>query len=232
MKIKNTYKLIIACIAALGIVGCDSGSKNIRSLGSNNSSANVNSEIISSESVKDSNFLSLSEKAVKRYKPINLVAKITSRTLDVNIAEYEWNTRIKKSTGTLSFLGTNAVSTNSKPVDGVSLAWFKEVRQYVGAKCNAFVNRESGSIKEDNLLIKSMNIPTEADLNTLPVKALRLNGVDDSIHEITKLYAPVFNQRAEKLGMDPGNGEFLNAMKSTYRLYCIAVLTDPLVIFY
>ena len=65
MKIINTYKLIIACTAALGIVGCDSGSKSIRSLNSNNNSANVNTEIISSESVKDSKFLSLSETAVK-----------------------------------------------------------------------------------------------------------------------------------------------------------------------
>ena len=152
--------------------------------------------------------------------------------MGVNIAEYEWNNRIKKSTGTLSFLGTNAVSTNSKPVDDVSLAWFKEVRQYVGTKCNAFVNRETGAVKEDNLLIKSMNVPSEEDLNSLPLKALRLNGVDNAIHEITKLYAPVFKQRAERLSMEPGNAQFLNEMRSTYRLYCIAVLTDPLVIFY
>ena len=71
------------------------------------------------------------------------------------------------------FLGTNAVSTNSKPVDDVSLAWFKEVRQYVGTKCNAFVNRETGAVK-DNLLIKSMNVPSEEDLNSdLPLKAQR-----------------------------------------------------------
>ena len=148
------------------------------------------------------------------------------------MSEYEWSNRVKKNTGMLSYLGTDAVLTNSKNIDGVSLAWFKEIRQYAGAKCNAFINREAADVKPDNLLVKSNNLPTEADLNDLPLKVLRLDGIDSSVHEIAKLYTPAFKEIADKSGIAPGSTEFLDSLKASYRLYCIAVLTDPLVIFY
>ena len=228
------FKLLFLTASSLVIYGCNPVGERKLKVGLNNTDSDTaaTTEIIRSEAVNGNSYLSKSEAAVKRYKSIDNIAKIISRTLNVNVEEKEWSIQAKKNTGTLSYFSTNAVTTTSRAIDSVSLAWFKEVRQYAGRKCRVFVNREAANVKPDNILIKTKNSPTADTLNDLTLRTLRLDGVDDRIHKITSHYADIMKSQSEKQTAASGTDEFLDGIKNAYRMYCIAVLTDPLVIFY
>jgi hypothetical protein len=230
---KFKYNIATLLVALAFGAACDKAPvKNLRSFSAAQNSGDGQTEIISSESVDKTKFLSENEKAVKRYKPISLIGKIIERTTGVKTAEYFYNNDMKKSTGMLSYLGTNGVTTNSRAVDSVSLAWFKTVRAFAGTQCQIFVKRESDKIAPENLLITSKNMPTQEDLNPFVIKTLRLGDIDDSIHPIAKTYAPIFKEIADKITEEPGTDRYVDALRNAYRLYCIAVFTDPFVIYY
>ena len=218
----------ISSLAFLGmLISCSEITENRRTTRNN-----ASSEIIDSDAVKGSSYLANSERAVKRFKSIESISKLMRRSLNINSEEYYYNANHRKATGTLSYFGTNASNANSKPVDSTQLGWFKTIRDFTAARCLAFINREAGNPKDTNLLIKHKNLPSAADLNDLPLKVLRLDGVDDSVHEIASTYEPAFKKLEAGFPGDPGSNEYFAEMKKAYHLYCIAVFTDPLVIYY
>ena len=77
-----------------------------------------------------------------------------------------------------------------------------------------------------------MEIPTESSLNKLVAKTLMLDDKIGDPHPIAKAYTPIVKQFSEESALNPGSQAYVNQMKEIYQLYCIAVLTDPLVIFY
>lgn len=216
----NILKYIFLALL-VAVASCESGVDNKRSL-STQSSSNA-TEVIDSKSVTSGSFFSLSEEPRKRYKSIDLIGKIINRTLGVGYRESEFNGQVKKSTGMLSYLNVSSVLINSKAIDDVSLGWFKQVRNFAARKCQTFVNREFSDIKSDNLLVKSEGVPKASDLNDIVLKALRVDEVTNSIHELASHYAPAF-------AMLEGASE--DDLKKSYTLYCTAVFTDPLIIYY
>lgn len=232
-------RLLFIFSSSLLLVGCeDDGEGSKRSLLiSNQNSDNVvktdpQKELITEIQIENNTFLTDSEKPVKRYKSVDLYKKIISRTLEVNLQDFSINNLMRKSTGAISYLGTNGVNTNSRPIDSVSLGWFKTIRQYAGIGCFNLVNREANNISQDNVLIRSMEIPTESSLNKLVAKTLMLDDKIGDPHPIAKAYTPIVKQFSDENALNPGSQAYVNQMKEIYQLYCIAVLTDPLVIFY